>query len=154
MSKMNRAQCSLKCDFTGPLDEDRAAIQTIRDQIRRGLACYVKFTHVTETESGWSTPDQLIVGFTPLPEDDRVLIYLLSPNPSYAEFECPFQPFYLADLGEWGFVDEEVIDAIADHIIDHQMRYSNPCENHPDERCTDCHLRVAPCFGEGGKYEA
>lgn len=129
-------------------------IQIIRDQIRRGLDCLVTFTHVTETENGWSTLDRLIVGITTLVEDGPVVIDLRDPNPAFDESDSPFETLYFGDLNEHGFVDDEVIEAIADHIIDHQNRFASPCNNHPDDRCTDCHLREKPCFGEGGNYEA
>jgi hypothetical protein len=132
----------------------RETARTIRDQIRRGLACLVKFTHVKETGNGWSTSDRLIVGITTLVEDDRVIIDLRDPNPAYKECDSPFETLYLVDLNEHGVVDDAVIEAIADHIIDHQIRHASPCDNHPDDRCSDCHLRDTPCFGEGGNYEA
>jgi len=150
MSFINKSFKGVRLYSCAPYTFNQSSIQIIRDQIRRGLACLVTFTHVAETENGWSTPDRQIVGFTPLPEDDRVIIDLRAPNPSYVECEDEFEQFYLVDLDQHGFVDEEVIEAIADHIIDHQNRFSSPCNNHPDDRCTDCHLREMPCFGEGG----
>ena len=130
--------------------QHRNTIQIIRDQIRRGLDCLVTFTHVTETKNGWSTPDRLIVGITTLVEGGPVVIDLRDPNPAYDECDSPFKTLYLVDLNERGFVDDEIIEAIADHIIDHQNRFSSPCNNHPDDRCSDCHLRDTPCFGKGG----
>ncbi|WP_291765566.1 hypothetical protein [Maricaulis sp.] len=105
---------------------------------------------MAETENGWSTPDRLIVGFTTLVEDGPVVIDLRDPNPAYKECDSPFEALYLVDLNEHGFVDGEIIEAIADHIIDHQNRFSSPCDNHPDDRCTDCHLRPQPCFTSNG----
>lgn len=150
MSYINTVEFYAIERIAGGASLHRSSIQTIRDQIRRGLACLVTFTHVAETENGWSTPDRLIVGITTLVEGGPVVIDLRDPNPAYKECDSPFEALHLVNLDEYGFVDEEVIEAIADHIIDHQNRLSSPCDNHPDNRCSDCHLRDTPCFGGGG----
>lgn len=47
----------------------------------------------------------------------------------------------------------EEIEALYMHLLLHVERHKDPCERHPDLRCSDCHLRTIQekCFNKGVK---
>ena len=118
------------------------------DQLRRGVSLRVNFKYLSECSGGYAIGDRPIVQYMPSLSGNALIVELLDPNPEYAECGEPLQTIWIIDLNdELDLIDE--IEAISDHLIDHQARHESPCENHPDERCGDCHLRKAPCFKRG-----
>jgi hypothetical protein len=118
------------------------------DQLRRGISIRVLLKCVSELNWGYAIGDKPIVQYTPTISGNALIVELLDPNPEYEECGEPLQTIWVIDLTrELDLIEE--IEAISDHLIDHQARHERPCENHPDERCGDCHLRLEPCF-EGG----
>jgi hypothetical protein len=115
------------------------------DQLRRGISIRVNFKHISAFSWGYAIGDKPIVQCMPSLSGNALIVELLDPNPEYAECGEPLQTIWIIDLtGELDLIEE--IEAISDHLIDHQARHESPCENHPDERCGDCHLREVPCF--------
>jgi len=115
------------------------------DQLRRGVSLRVNFKYLSECSWGYAIGDKPIVQYTPSLSGNALIVELLDPNPEYAECGEPLQTIWIIDLtAELDLIEE--IEAISGHLIDHQARHLAPCENHPDERCGDCHLREVPCF--------
>ncbi|PHQ80230.1 MAG: hypothetical protein COB66_05235 [Coxiella sp. (in: Bacteria)] len=123
------------------------------DQIRRGLSCLLNFQHIEERPWGWATPDIPVATYTLSRSGQNLFIELLYPDPAYEECESAIENVFVVDLSGTVFVDDETIDALAEHLIYHQNRFNNPCDNHPEHCCSDCHLRMEPCRSGGDDHE-
>lgn len=124
--------------------------QTAIGQIKRAMACLVRFESILEKPLDYVQAGRAIVVFSVTRSMETLIVELVDPNPEYAECGDPLQTIFSIDLTGEIFVDEEIIEAISDHLIDHQIRFQYPCETHPSERCSDCHLRLQPCTGREG----
>jgi len=137
---------------TAATGEDRKtpAQKIAEDQIRRGVSLRVNLRYITEHDWGYAIGLQPVVRYTLLSSGQTLVIELLDPNPEYEECGEPFQSILMVDLekDELDLIDE--IEAISDHLNNHQDRFENPCECHPKERCGACHLRHQPCFSVEG----
>jgi hypothetical protein len=123
-------------------DECQIAI----DQINRAIQCTVHLHNIKELPLDYVLYGRAIVTFTVTRSLKALIVELIDPNPEYAECGDPIQTIFGIDLTGDVFVDDHILEAIADHLIRNQY----PCEAHPSERCSDCHLRPHPCMGGEG----
>ena len=117
------------------------------DQINRAMQCAVPLNGFQTNSMGYCLNGRAIVTFTVTRSLKALIVKLIDPNPEYAECGDPRQNIFRIDLTGDVFVDDDILEAIAEHLIDHRDRLQNPCEAHPSERCSDCHLREQPCMG-------
>ncbi|WP_394693887.1 hypothetical protein [Hyphobacterium sp.] len=120
----------------------------VEDQLRRGVSIRVHLHNVREHDWGYSLNNRPIVQYTTLLSGNGMVIELIDPNPQFEECGEPLQTIWMIDLTADEFDLIDVIEAISDHLIDHQTRFVDPCGCHPDERCVDCHLRPEPCSNQ------
>ena len=117
------------------------------DQINRAIRCAVHLHNIKELPLDYVLYGRAIVTFTITRSLETLIVELIDPDPEYAECDNPLPTIFGIDLTGDIFVDDDILEAIAEHLIDHRDRPQNPCEAHPSERCSDCHLRPQPCMG-------
>lgn len=94
------------------------------DQIRRGVSIRVTFKFISEFSWGYAIGEKPVVQYTPTISGNALVIELIDPNPEYEECGEPLQTIWVIDLNQPLDLIEE-IEAIADHLIDHQIRRKN-----------------------------
>jgi hypothetical protein len=94
------------------------------DQIRRGVSLRIKLQYVSEYSWGYALGEKPVVQYTPTLSGRALIIELLDPNPEYEQCGEHIQTLWVVDLRKPLDLIEE-IEAIADHLIDHQIRRKN-----------------------------
>jgi hypothetical protein len=120
------------------------------DQINRAIQCTLHLHNIKVLPLDYVLYGRAIVTFTITRSLETLIVELIDPAPECAECDNPLPTIFGIDLTGDIFVDDDTLEAIAEHLIDHLIRNQFPCEAHPSERCSDCHLRPQPCSGREG----